>query len=63
LSGSAIGGGSGFSGRAVRDALVRAVSGVELIELAQDVEQVSLVPDQGPVQQFAAAGLDPPLHD
>jgi hypothetical protein len=27
------------------------------------VEQVPLVPDQGPVQQFTAAGLHPPFHD
>ncbi|MFE9207609.1 hypothetical protein [Micromonospora sp. NPDC007230] len=34
----------------VRDALVWAVSVVELFELVQGVEQVPLVPDQGPVQ-------------
>jgi hypothetical protein len=27
------------------------------------VEQVPLVPDQGPIQQFATAGLHPPFHD
>jgi hypothetical protein len=27
------------------------------------VEQVPLVPDQSPVQQFVAAALDPPFHD
>src|SRR4051795_12741930 len=47
----------------VRDALMRPVSVVELLELAQGVEQVPLVPDQGPVQQFVAAGLHPSLHD
>lgn len=31
--------------------------------LAQRVQQVGLVPDQGAVEQFAAAGLDPPFHD
>src|SRR5437773_1947607 len=36
---------------------------VELLELAQRVDQVSLVPDQRAVQQFAAAGLYPPFHD
>ena len=34
----------------VRDALVWAVSVVELFELVQGVEQVPLAPDQGPVQ-------------
>jgi hypothetical protein len=33
------------------------VSVVELFELPQGVEQVSLVPDQGAVQQFATASL------
>jgi hypothetical protein len=47
----------------VRDALVWAVSVVELFELAQGVEQVPLVPEQGPVQQFTAAGLYPALHE
>jgi hypothetical protein len=41
----------------VGDALVGAVSVVELFELVQGVEQVPLVPDQAAVQQFAAAGL------
>jgi hypothetical protein len=45
----------------VRDALVWAVSVVELFELAQGVEQVPLVPDQRSVQQFVAAGLHPAL--
>ena len=47
----------------VRDALVRAVSVVELFELAEGMQQVPLVPDQRPVHQFAAAGLYPPFHD
>jgi hypothetical protein len=45
----------------VREALMRPVSVVELLKLAQGVEQVPLVPDQGPIQQFTAAGLHPPL--
>jgi hypothetical protein len=36
---------------------------IELLELAQDVEQVPLVPDQGPAEQLAAAGLRSSLHD
>jgi len=37
---------------------------LELLELAQCVQQVPLVPDQGPAeQQLAAAGLHPSLHD
>ena len=47
----------------VADSLVRPVRVAELLELAQSVEQVRLVPDQGPVEQFAAAGLHPSLHD
>jgi hypothetical protein len=34
-----------------------------LLELAQGVQQVPLVPDQGPVKQLAAAGLHLPFHD
>jgi hypothetical protein len=40
---------------------VRPVLVVEGLELAQDVQQVALVPDQSAVQQLAAAGLHPPL--
>jgi len=47
----------------VRDALVRAVFVVKLFELAEGIQQVPLVPDQSRVQQFTAAGLNPPLHD
>jgi len=47
----------------VRDALVGPVGVVELFELAQGMEQVPLVPDQGAVQQLAPTGLHPPLHD
>ena len=35
----------------------------ELLELAQRVEQVPLVPDQGAVQQLPAAGQHPAFHD
>jgi hypothetical protein len=31
--------------------------------LAKRPQQVRLVPDQHPVQQFTAAALDPPFHD
>ena len=36
---------------------------VELLELAQSMDQVLLIPDQGPVGQLAAAGQHPSLHD
>jgi hypothetical protein len=39
------------------------VAVVELFELAQGVEQMLLVPDQGAAQQFAPAGLHPTFHD
>jgi hypothetical protein len=29
----------------------------------QNMQQMALVPDQRPVQQFVAAALDPPFHD
>lgn len=59
------GGGVGFGDRlgqhvqrpGVGDSLVRAVEVAELPGPAQGVEQVPLVPDQGAVGQFAAAGL------
>ncbi len=35
---------------------------VEGLELTEGMEQVTLVPDQSPVEQFTAAGLHPPLH-
>jgi hypothetical protein len=35
----------------------------ELLELAQGMAQVPLVPDQDPVQELAPAGLYPLLHD
>ncbi|MFF4752226.1 hypothetical protein ACWD5R_39130 [Streptomyces sp. NPDC002514] len=36
---------------------------VVLLELAERAVEVVLVPDQGPVGEFVAAGLDPALHD
>ena len=47
----------------VRDALVRPVPVVELLELPQGVHEVGLVPDQRAVQELAPAGLHPPFHD
>ena len=42
---------------------MRPMGVVELLELTQSVQQVPLVPDQGPVEQLAAASLHPTLHD
>lgn len=36
---------------------------VELLELAQRVEEVAFVPDQSTVEELARAGLHPPFHD
>jgi hypothetical protein len=47
----------------VGDALVRSMPVAEGFELPERVEKVSLVPDEGAVQEFAAAGLYPPFHD
>jgi hypothetical protein len=47
----------------IGDALMGAMPAVEAFELPQSVQQVALVPDQGPVQQLTTAGLHPPLHD
>jgi hypothetical protein len=49
-----------LQGAGVGDALVRPVLVVEVLELAQGVKQVSLVPHEGAVQEFVAAGLHPP---
>jgi hypothetical protein len=43
----------------VRDALVRSMLVEEGFELAQGMEQVALVPDQRPVEQFTTARLHP----
>ncbi len=47
----------------VRDALVGPVRVVELFELTQGAQEVALVPDQGAVEEFSSAGLDPPFGD
>src|SRR5262245_22324890 len=47
----------------VRDALVGPVGVVEGFELTQGAEQMMLVPDHGPVEELAPAGLYPPFHD
>jgi hypothetical protein len=36
---------------------MRPVAVIEILELAQGMEQVTLVPDQRPIQQLASAGL------
>ena len=51
--------GQGAHRAGVGDALVRSVGVVELLELAQSADQVTLVPDQGAVEQLAPAGLSP----
>src|SRR6266508_657362 len=47
----------------VVDALMGPVRVVERLVFAQGVQQMSLVEDQRTVEQFAAAGADPPFHD
>ncbi|MFD0502278.1 alpha/beta fold hydrolase [Streptomyces chiangmaiensis] len=47
----------------VRKALVRPVLVVERLELAQGIQEMTLVSDQRVVQQLSPAGLHPPLHD
>ena len=47
----------------IGDALMGPMPVVEAFELPQGVEQVVLVPDQGPVQQLTTTGLHPPLHN
>ncbi|EXU62743.1 hypothetical protein Z951_39700 [Streptomyces sp. PRh5] len=42
---------------------MRTVSVGEVLVLAQGVEEVDLVPEQGPIQRFRAAGLYPALHE
>jgi hypothetical protein len=36
---------------------------VEGFELAERMEQVGLVPDQGPVEELVPTGLHPTFHD
>src|SRR5262249_23553123 len=47
----------------VRDALVRPVLVVKSFELTQGMQKMALVPDQGSIEEFTAAGQHPPLHD
>jgi hypothetical protein len=42
---------------------VRPMLVIKDLELAQHLEKIVLVADQGPVQQLPPAGLDPALHD
>jgi hypothetical protein len=49
--------------RGLPEGAVRAVGVAEVLVLPQHGHQVPLIPDQGPVQQLAAAAADPPLHD
>jgi len=60
---SMIGGGQGVQWSGACDALVGPVGVVVLFELAQGVEQMVLVPDQGAVQQLVPAGLYPAFHE
>ena len=62
-SGSVIGSGSGRSGARLLQGAVRSVLVVERLELAERVQKVALVPDQGAVEELAPAGLYPALHD
>jgi hypothetical protein len=55
--------GQGVQWSGACDALVGPVRVVVLLELAQGVEQVVLVPDQGAVQQLVPAGLYPAFHE
>jgi hypothetical protein len=48
-------------GPGVRDAPMRTMTVVVPFVLAQRVQQMRRVPEQHPVEQFVAAGLDPPL--
>ena len=54
---------SGPQWRGALPVTVGSVIVVERFELAQRLQQVGVVPDQGPVEELAPAGLDPPLHD
>ena len=47
----------------VRDPPVGSVDVVVRLVFVQGMQQTALVPDQGSVQQFVAAALDPPFHD
>src|SRR5579871_1392345 len=49
--------------RGLPEGPVRPVGVVKVLVLPQHRHQVTLVPDQGPVQQLTSAAADPPLHD
>jgi hypothetical protein len=58
-----IGWGPGRRGAAPCRVRRRAMVVVEGLELAQRVDQVGVVPDQGAAQELTPAGLHPPFHD
>jgi hypothetical protein len=62
-TGLAIGWGQRVQWSGVGDALMGPMAVVEPFELPERVDQVALVPDQGAVEQFAAADLYPAFHD
>ncbi|MFF2502386.1 hypothetical protein ACFVTY_03185 [Streptomyces sp. NPDC058067] len=43
----------------IRNALMGSMGVVEVFELAQSLEQMPLVPDQGSIEELAPAGLPP----
>jgi len=47
----------------IRDAPMRPMMVVVSFVLAQGAQEMRLVPDRHAVEQFVAAGLNPPLHD
>jgi hypothetical protein len=55
--------GQRLEGPGVADALMRPMPVVEVLELAQGVEQMVLVPDQGPIQELSPAVQHPAFHD
>jgi hypothetical protein len=59
--------GAGIGKRSKRSCLpkspVRPMLVIEDLELAQHLEKMVLVADQGPVQHLPPAGWDPALHD
>jgi hypothetical protein len=63
VSGSQIGEGRAWSGRAFAMLWWGRWEFVELFEFLQSVEQVALVPDQGAVEQLVSGGLHPALHE
>jgi len=55
--------GNGRMRRGLLQGTVRPVGVVEVLVLTQDGHQVTLVPDQGPIQQLTPTGADPAFHD